>query len=96
MLQHLCLDKGYSGRPAGAVVENAGYIGHVRQISEERRTSQHTPRRWVVERTLSWFNCYRGLKIRYERKAINYEGLLAFAAALEWWRRLARHGQFPA
>jgi transposase len=29
---------------------------------------QVLPRRWVVERTLSWLNRFRRLKVRYERR----------------------------
>ena len=47
-------------------------------------------RRWVVERTLAWLNRWRGILIRWEKKATNYLGLLQFACALLWFRRLHR------
>ena len=40
------------------------------------------PRRWVVERTNSWHNRYRGLLIRWERKAENYLAFVRLACAL--------------
>lgn len=40
------------------------------------------PRRWVVERTGSWHNRFRGLLIRWERKAAHYEANVQLASAL--------------
>ena len=33
--------------------------------------------RWVVERTLSWLNSFRRLKVRYERRADVHQAFLA-------------------
>jgi len=38
-------------------------------------------RRWVVERTHSWFNRFRRLLIRWEKKAENYVAFVHFACA---------------
>jgi hypothetical protein len=40
------------------------------------------PRRWVVERTNSWHNQFRGLLIRWERIAANYLALVQLACGL--------------
>ena len=40
--------------------------------------------------TLAWLHRWRGILIRWERKATNYLGLLQFACALLWFRRLHR------
>jgi IS5 family transposase len=37
---------------------------------------------WVVERTLSWFNRFRRLKVRYERRADIHQALLTLGCAL--------------
>ena len=47
-------------------------------------------RRWVVERTLAWLSKCRALLIRYDKHAANFRGLLQFACALLWFRRLHR------
>jgi transposase len=45
-------------------------------------------RRWVVERVFSWFNRFRKLLVRYEKKAENYLGLLMFACAVICFRQI--------
>ena len=79
--QNLCADKGYAGRPAAQAMQRRGYTPHVRQRGEEARA-----RRWVVERTHSWFNRFRKLLVRYEKTAANFLALLQCAAALICWR----------
>jgi hypothetical protein len=34
--QHLCLDKGYDNRPTRELVQERGYVAHVRRIGEEK------------------------------------------------------------
>jgi IS5 family transposase len=38
--------------------------------------------RWVVERTLSWLNRFRRLKVRYERRADIHQAFLLLGCAL--------------
>lgn len=86
--QNLCADKGYAGRPAAQVMQQRGYTPQVRQRGEEARACQkgQRARRWVVERTHSWFNRFRKLLVRYEKTAANFLALLQCAAALICWR----------
>lgn len=44
--------------------------------------------RWVVERTLSWLNRFRRLKVRYERRADIHHALLTLGCALMCARAL--------
>ena len=44
--------------------------------------------RWVVERTLSWFNRFRRLKVRYERRADIHLAFLQLGCALICLRHL--------
>jgi putative transposase len=92
--QHLCLDKGYDNPTGHDTVDAYQYIPHIRRIGEEKRDPQgqktYPARRWVVERTLAWLSKCRGLLVRYEKKAINFLGLLQLACALIWMRRRAR------
>jgi len=46
--------------------------------------------RWVVERTLSWLNRYRRLKVRYERREDIHQAFLKFGSALICWRYVQR------
>lgn len=95
--EHLCLDKGYDTPTGRAAAEAHGYTAHIRRIGEEKLDEAGEPRyparRWVVERTLAWLSRCRGLLVRYERKAENYLGLLQWACALLWYRRIATVSQ---
>ncbi len=46
--------------------------------------------RWVVERTLSWLNRFRRLKVRYERRADIHQAFVSLGCALICLRML--HG----
>jgi putative transposase len=60
--QHLCLDKGYDYTDIREFVALQHYIAHIKTRGEEvmlKRTKGYKARRWVVERTHSWFNRFR-------------------------------------
>jgi putative transposase len=93
--QHLCLDLGYDNPTGAAAVEHHHYIAHLRRIGLEKLDlatgeKRFPARRWVVERTLAWLSKCRALLIRYDKHAANFRGLLQFACALIWFRRLHR------
>ena len=95
--QHLCLDKGYDNPTGHEAAKKHKYTPHIRRIGEEKeaarqkkRNPQHKPRRWVVERTLGWLSKCRAILVRYDKNAFNYLGLIQFACALFWYRRLHR------
>lgn len=92
--QPLCLDKGYDNPIGHETVATDHYTPHIRRIGEEKLDAYgqqtYPARRWVVERTLAWLSKCRGLLVRYEKKAINFLGLLQLACALIWMRRRAR------
>ncbi len=94
--QHLCLDRGYDNEASHGVVEERGYVGHIRPVGEDRRAKRRPgrrkPRRWVVERTISWLNRCRAILVRYDKKSENYLGLIQLACSLLWYRRLHRLG----
>lgn len=91
-LQHLCADAGYVGKGALAAVRARKYQPHVRSRKEEAEQKQLQPgyraRRWVVERSHSWFNGYRKLLVSFEKTEASYKGLLYIAAALTSWRQI--------
>ena len=88
--QNLCLDAGYTG--STETVEQRGYTAHIRPRGEEKKEKEQNPnfkaRRWVVEVTHSFFNRFRKLLVRFEKKAANYLALLQFACAIIVWRKL--------
>jgi len=92
--QHLCLDKGYDNPTGHETVVAYRSLPHIRRIGEETCAAngekRDPARRWVVERTLAWLSKCRGLLVRYEKKAVNFLGLLQLACALIWIRRRTR------
>jgi len=94
--QNLYLDNAYSREPAPQAIQKFGYIPHIQTAWQwvhkkpwPQRRKKHPPRRWVVERTMAWLSKCRGILVRYEKKAINYLGLIQLACALLWYRRIA-------
>ena len=83
--QNLCLDKGYDYPDVRELVEAWGYTAHIVARGVEAAARKQIPgyraRRWVVERTHSWFNRFRRLLIRWEKKADNYVAVLHLACA---------------
>jgi putative transposase len=95
--QHLCLDKGYDNPTGHETVAAYDYTPHIRRIGEDaaaakKRSKRGKPRRWVVERTMSWLSKRRGILVRYDKNSYNYLGLIQLACALLWFRRLHRTG----
>lgn len=83
--QHLCLDRGYDYPEVDEIVAAFGYTAHIARKGDDPTKREHPPvyraRRWVVERTHSWLNNFRRLLIRWEKKVVNYLGVLHFACA---------------
>jgi putative transposase len=88
--QHLCRDKGFDFPETRRAAEERGYVVHtpMRGLdSPPPPPEQRFPaRRWVLERTNSWHNRFRKLRIRYEKKPANYLGLVQFACVLIVYR----------
>jgi putative transposase len=86
--QNLCADAGYLGWRAREEVTRRGFRPHIRQWRQEMGPSRRYPaRRWVVERTHSWFNRFRKILVSFEKTERSYVGLLSLAAALICWRK---------
>lgn len=65
--QGLCMDKGYDYAEIWQLAVDLGYRPHIRSRGEEKqkRKAGQRAHRWVVERTHSWLNRFRGLLIRW-------------------------------
>jgi putative transposase len=59
-----------------------------REAQQVKRKAGHKARRWVVERTHSWMNRFRGVLIRWCKKVKNYIALLHMAFAFIIYRRM--------
>jgi putative transposase len=95
-VERLCLDKGYdSASIRKMIIEEFGYRAHIRSRGEEKRLlrdCRRKPRRWVVERTHSWLNRFRGILIRWDKKSTNYIANLQFACAYYTFKKIMVFG----
>ena len=83
--QNLCADTGYTGASNMSVALENGYRPRIKQrgrASNEGENEIIASKRWVVEASHSWFNRFRKLLIRYEKKSANYLALCMLAAAI--------------
>jgi IS5 family transposase len=87
-------DKGYDYPRCRQALRRRGIMPRIvrRGIESRERLGRY---RWVVERSLSWLNRFRRLKVRYERRADIHEALLSLGCALVCWRVLLA-GEFSA
>ncbi len=99
--RHLCLDRGYDYDTCREVAQTRGYSVHIppprdgdRPVPPPSDPARHPARRWVVEVAHSWFNRFRRLLTRWEKKAKNYLGFVQLAAGLIIYRKL-RHAHTP-
>jgi putative transposase len=99
--QGLLLDADYYRDAIYEVAEAWGYTAHIRPVGsgqskaltpEEKREAGVQARRWVVERTHSWLNRFRGLLIRWCKKGENYLAMLHLACSLITYRVAALPG----
>jgi transposase len=94
--QGLCLDKGYDFDEVRGIAKEFGFTAHIRCRGEEaqavKREAGHKARRWVVERTHSWMNRFRGVLVRWSKKAENYIALLHLSFAFIIYRRMGLSG----
>ena len=102
---NLCLDKAYDSADIVRSVQRRGIQLHLRRRkvrkdavaphllarARKRQRKHHgRARRWVVERTNSWHNNFRGLRVRWEVNPERYLALVHFACALIAYRAAAR------
>ena len=89
--QGLCLDQGYDFDSVRDLLAQFGFTLHIRARGEEaralKREAGERARRWVVERAHSWMNRFRRILIRWEKKAVNYLGLLHLVCAYITFKR---------
>jgi putative transposase len=83
--QNICQDKGYDYPDTRELVAEFGYTAHIpvrgSDPAKRKKLPGYRARRWVVERTHSWFNRFRRLLIRWEKKVANFKAFLHFACA---------------
>jgi putative transposase len=95
----LVLDRGYDYDACRAEAIARGFTPHIPPKATEARPlpppghpDRHPPRRWVVEVGHSWFNRFRRLLTRSEKRAHHYLGFVQLAAVLIIYRKV-RHAR---
>jgi transposase len=80
-------DKGYDYPRCRQALRARGILQRIarRGVESRERLGRY---RWVVERTLSWLNRFRRLKVRYERRVDIHQAFLTLGCALICWRYL--------
>jgi transposase len=88
--QNMCQDKGYDYPDVRELVAEFGYTAHIpvrgTDPGKKKKLPGYRARRWVAERTHSWFNRFRRLLIRWEKKVSNFKAFLHFACAWVTYR----------
>ena len=83
---HICADKAFDSEAIRQLAKERDYRSHIKSRGDEKMEKKKNPskkaRRWVVERTHSWFNKFRRLLVRWEKKAANYEACLHLVSAV--------------
>ena len=74
-------DKGYDYHLCRKLLNSRGIVARIARkgIESKERLGRY---RWVVERTTSWFNGFRRLVIRWEKRADIYLAFCTIAAAI--------------
>jgi transposase len=94
--QGLCLDLGYAYDEVEEIAQEFAFTTHLPPNKAEahkvKRKAGHKARRWVVERTHSWMNRFRGILIRWSKKAENYIALLHMSFAFIIYGRMGLFG----
>ena len=83
-------DKAYDAKKCREALRKRGIKTRIARKGKEssEKLGRH---RWVVERTLSWLNRCRRLKVRYERRADIHQAFLDLVGcALICWRYVQR------
>jgi transposase len=94
--QGMSLDKGYDYDEVQDVPGEFGFTAHIRPRGEGaeavKREAGYRARRWVVERTHSWLNRFRGILVRWSKKPESYIAMLHLAFAIITWRSTGLFG----
>jgi len=82
-------DKGYDSIKNRKFLRRRRIIPRIarRRMDSSEKLGRH---RWVVERTLSWLNRFRRLKVRYERRADIHQAFLTLGCAMVCWNFIDR------
>lgn len=74
-------DKGYDSKKNRFALRKRGITPRIARkgVESKQKLGRY---RWVIERTQSWLNRFKRLKVRYERRADIHEAFLTIGCAL--------------
>lgn len=81
-LKTIIADGGYRGKLVGKIKKSFGWILQVVLRSDTTKNFEVLPKRWIVERTLSWFEGFRRLSKDYEVLTETSEHMIMIAMTL--------------
>ncbi len=79
-LKTIFADGGYRGELIQWVKDSLGWILEITLRSDKSKNFEPLPKRWVVERTFSWFESFRRLSKEYEYTAKSSEAMVYLAS----------------
>lgn len=82
-------DQGYSGTPKGLIWRCFGWLWHLVHRDKDQKGFVLQKKRWIVERTFSWFGGYRRLSKDYEYLPEVSEAMVHLSAIRMTVRRVA-------
>jgi transposase len=88
--EKLHADKANDDKKCRKALRRRGIKSHIARkgVESSEKLGRH---RWVVERTLSWLNRHRRLKVRYERRDDIHQAFLDLGCALICWNYVQRY-----
>ena len=90
-LRRVWADQSYAGQLVEWVQHFFAFVLDIIRRPKQQRGFQVLPKRWIVERSLGWFNRYRRLSKDYERRMTSSEGMVYLASTRRMLRWLDRH-----
>ena len=90
-LKRVWADQSYAGMLVEWVHQFFDFVLDIVRRPRGQRGFQVLPKRWIVERSLGWFNRYRRLSKDYERREDVSEGMVYLASIRRMLRWLDRH-----
>lgn len=94
---HLSVDQAYRGAACADLAAQHDYLIHVAPpgyvgggAPPDGDPDRHPARRWVIEPAQSWFNRFRRLLIRWDKRVDAYLGFCCLAAVLIIYKKVRR------
>jgi transposase len=88
-------DRGYDSDPLRERLSARGIelivphkCNRVKPATQDGRSLRRYKRRWIVERTFAWLQCFRHLLVRWDRLIEHYAGFVHLACAMLTLRRV--------